>query len=144
LPEWQQEFLKADVNEHASTWEESISNAEALETAELALDERAPAKRNIKEGEITAPTSKLPPKKKAKKEEKAPFCCKSHGSGQGGGLQISSIHANVHDQSESCPSFSDQLARPDDVILVGEVECSVDTQKAKHLKCFALCFPILS
>jgi hypothetical protein len=54
-----------------------------LETAELALAEPAPAKRNIKEGEITAPTSKLPPKKKAKKEEKSPFCCKLHGSGQG-------------------------------------------------------------
>jgi hypothetical protein len=83
LPEWQQEFLKADVNEHASTWEETISKAEALETAELALAERAPAKRNVEDGEITAPTSELPPKKKAKKEEKTPFCCKSHGSGQG-------------------------------------------------------------
>jgi hypothetical protein len=83
LPEWQQEFLKVDINEHASTWEEIISKAEALETAELALAERAPAKRNIEDGEITAPTSKLPPKKKAKKEEKTPFCCKLHGSGQG-------------------------------------------------------------
>jgi hypothetical protein len=83
LPEWQQEFSKVDINEHASTWEEKISKAEALETAELALAERAPAKRNIKEGEITAPTSKLPPKKKAKKEEKSPFYCKLHGSGQG-------------------------------------------------------------
>jgi hypothetical protein len=59
LPEWQQEFLKADINEHASTWEEIISKAEALETAELALAERAPAKRNVEEGEI-APTSKHP------------------------------------------------------------------------------------
>jgi hypothetical protein len=83
LPKWQQEFLKVDINEHASTWEEIISKAEALETAELALAERAPAKRNVKEGEITAPTSKLPPKKKAKQEEKTPFCCKLHGSGQG-------------------------------------------------------------
>jgi hypothetical protein len=54
-----------------------------LETAELALAEQAPAKRNIEEGEMTAPTSKLPPKKKAKKEEKTPFYCKLHGSGQG-------------------------------------------------------------
>jgi hypothetical protein len=83
LPEWQQEFLKADINEHASTWEETISKAEALETADLALAEQAPAKRNVKDGEITTPTSKLPPKKKAKKEEKTPFCCKLHGSGQG-------------------------------------------------------------
>jgi hypothetical protein len=84
LPKWQQEFLKVDVNEHASTWEEIISKAEALETAELALAERAQAKRNIEEGEIATPTSKLPPKKKAKIEEKSPcFCCKSHGSGQG-------------------------------------------------------------
>jgi hypothetical protein len=83
LPEWQQEFLKADINEHASTWEEIISKAEALETAESALAERAPAKRNVEDGEITAPTSKLPPKKKAKKEEKTPFHCKLHGSGQG-------------------------------------------------------------
>jgi hypothetical protein len=83
LPEWQQEFLKVDINEHASTWEEIISKAEALETAELALAERVPAKRNIKDGKITAPTSKLPPKRKAKKEEKTPFCCKLHGSGQG-------------------------------------------------------------
>jgi hypothetical protein len=56
---------------------------EALETTELALAERAPAKRNIEEGEIAAPRSKLPLKKKAKKEEKSPFCCKLHGSGQG-------------------------------------------------------------
>jgi hypothetical protein len=53
LPEWQQEFLKAHVNEHASTWEEIISKAEALETAELAFAERAPSKRNIEDGEIT-------------------------------------------------------------------------------------------
>jgi hypothetical protein len=82
LPEWQQEFLKVDINEHASTLEEIIFKAEALETAELALAERVPAKRNIEEGEI-APTSKLPLKKKAKKEEKSPFYCKLHGSGQG-------------------------------------------------------------
>jgi hypothetical protein len=37
------------------------------------------------------------------------------------------------------------LARPDHVILVGEVEGSVaDMQKTKQLKHFALCFPILS
>jgi hypothetical protein len=72
LPKWQLEFLKADINEHASAWVETISKAEALETAELALAEQAPAKRNIKLGEIT-PTSKLPPKKKVKKEEKSPF-----------------------------------------------------------------------
>jgi hypothetical protein len=83
LPKWQQEFLKVDINEHASTWEETISKAEALETAELALAERAPAKRNIEEREIAAPTSKHSPKKKAKKEKKSPFCCKLHGSGQG-------------------------------------------------------------
>jgi hypothetical protein len=72
LPEWRQEFLKADVNEHASTWEEIISKAEALETAELALAERVPAKRDIEDGETTAPTSKLPPKKKIKKERRLP------------------------------------------------------------------------
>jgi hypothetical protein len=84
LPEWQQEFLKVDINEYASTWEEIISKAEALETAELALAERAPTKRSIdeEEGEIT-PTSNPSPKKKAKKEEKTPFYCKLHGSGQG-------------------------------------------------------------
>jgi hypothetical protein len=55
-----------------------------LETAELALAERAPTKRSIdeEEGEIT-PTSNPSPKKKAKKEEKTPFYCKLHGSGQG-------------------------------------------------------------
>jgi hypothetical protein len=82
LPEWQQEFLKMDINEYASTWEEIISKAEALETAELALAERAPAKRSIDEdGEITE--SKPSPKKKAKKEEKTPFFCKLHGKDQG-------------------------------------------------------------
>jgi hypothetical protein len=51
----------------------------------------------------------------------------------------------VHDQSEACHGVSDQLARPDHVILVGEIDGSVvDLQEVKQLKCFALRFPILS
>jgi hypothetical protein len=78
LPDWQQEFLKTDINEYSSTWEEIISKAEALETAELAVAERAPAreKRDYEEGEI-ASASKPSPNKKKKRDDpegKSRFC----------------------------------------------------------------------
>jgi hypothetical protein len=47
-----------------------ISKAEALETAELALAEQAPAKRNVEEGEIATPMSKLPPKRRPRKKRR--------------------------------------------------------------------------
>jgi hypothetical protein len=84
LPNWQQEFLKMDINEYSSTWEEIISKAEALETAEIALAEKAPAKRDIEEGEI-APATKPSPSKKAKTTQdkpQGPWFCKLHGTGQ--------------------------------------------------------------
>jgi hypothetical protein len=81
MPDWQQEFLKTGINEYSSSWEEILSKAEALETAEIAIAESAPAKednkRTIEDGEI-APASKPSPKKKVKKS----FFCKLHGPDQ--------------------------------------------------------------
>ena len=79
MPEWQQEFLKSSINEYNSTWEDIISKAEALETAEVAIAESAPAneKRDLEEGEIASAT-KPSPKKKAKKS----FYCRLHGPDQ--------------------------------------------------------------
>jgi hypothetical protein len=59
LPEWQQEFLMVDINEHASTWEETISKAEALETAELALAERRRKEMSKKERQLLQRASSL-------------------------------------------------------------------------------------
>jgi hypothetical protein len=85
LPEWQQEFLKTDINEYGSTWEEILSKAEALETAENAVAERAPAKRALEEGEVATATNPSPIKKAKKATDKSqgPFFCKIHGAGQG-------------------------------------------------------------
>jgi hypothetical protein len=81
MPDWQQEFLKTGINEYSSSWEEILSKAEALETAEIAIAELAPAKdddkRAIEDGEV-APATKPSPKKKAKKS----FFCKMHGPDQ--------------------------------------------------------------
>ena len=86
LPDWQQEFLKTGINEYSSTWEEIISKAEALETAEQAITERVTAKRSLEEGEIPSDDAPKPSsKKKAKKsgdgKSSGPFC-KLHGAGQ--------------------------------------------------------------
>ena len=79
LPDWQQEFFKTDINEYSSSWPVILAKAEALEQAEAAITEYAPAKddkRNREEGEI--PNSKQPAKKKAKTN----FYCKMHGPDQ--------------------------------------------------------------
>jgi hypothetical protein len=81
MSDWQQEFLKTGINEYSSTWEEILSKAEALETAEIAIAESAPTKddnkHTIEDGEI-APATKPSPKKKVKKS----FFCKMHGPDQ--------------------------------------------------------------
>ena len=80
LPDWQQEFLKTGINEYSSTWEDILTKAEALETAEAAVVEMTTTKddkREYEEGEI-APATKPSPKKKAK----ASYFCKMHGAGQ--------------------------------------------------------------
>jgi hypothetical protein len=55
LPDWQQEFLKTDINEYSSSWPVILAKAEALEQAEAAIAEYAPAKddkRDQEEGGI--------------------------------------------------------------------------------------------
>ena len=55
LPDWQQEFLKTDINEYSSAWPEILAKAEALEQAEAAIAEYAPAKdlkRDREDGKI--------------------------------------------------------------------------------------------
>ena len=42
-PDWQQEFLKTGINKYSSTWVEILAKAEALEQAEVAIAEMAPA-----------------------------------------------------------------------------------------------------
>jgi hypothetical protein len=44
LPNWQQDFLKTGINKYSSTWPEMLSKAKALERAEVAMAELAPAK----------------------------------------------------------------------------------------------------
>ena len=77
MPDWQQEFVKTGIDERSSAWEEILTKAEAMESAEIANAERAPAreKRDFEDGEVT-PTSKPPPKKK----KKPTFFCRSHGA----------------------------------------------------------------
>jgi hypothetical protein len=78
-PDWQQEFLKTDINEYSSSWPDILAKAEALEQAEAAIAEYAPAKdpkRDHEDGEIS--TNKPPLKKKAK----TAFYCKMHGPDQ--------------------------------------------------------------
>jgi hypothetical protein len=67
LPDWQQEFLKTGINEYSLAWPEILAKAEALEQAEVAIAELAPAKeikRDREEGEI--PLTKPSLKKKTK------------------------------------------------------------------------------
>ena len=67
LPDWQQQFLKTGINEYSSTWPKILSKAEALEQAEVAIAEMAPAKdgkRDREEGEVALPKPTL--KEKAK------------------------------------------------------------------------------
>jgi hypothetical protein len=76
-PDWQQEFLKNGINEYSTNWEDILSKAEALETAEATIAERAPAKdnkREMEEGE-TAPATRPSSAKRIKKT----FFCKLHG-----------------------------------------------------------------
>jgi hypothetical protein len=72
--------LKTGINEYSSSWVQILSKAEALETAEVAIAELAPVKKEEKhereEGEV--PSHKSPPKKKAKTS----FYCKMHGPDQ--------------------------------------------------------------
>ena len=79
-PDWQQEFLKTGINEYSSTWPEILSKAEALEQAEVAIAESAPAKeakRDREDGEV--PTTGKPA---LKKKVKTSFFCKMHGPDQ--------------------------------------------------------------
>ena len=61
-------------------WEEIPTKAEALENAEIATAECAPAseKRNLEDGEV-APASKPSPQQKGKQA----FFCRLHGTDQG-------------------------------------------------------------
>jgi hypothetical protein len=55
MPDWQQEFLKTGINKYSSTWPKILAKAEALEQAEVAMAESAPAKepkRDREEGEV--------------------------------------------------------------------------------------------
>jgi hypothetical protein len=49
--DWQQEFLKNGINEYSTNWEDILSKAEALETAEAAIAEQARVRDNKREME---------------------------------------------------------------------------------------------
>jgi hypothetical protein len=79
LPYWQREFLKTDINEYSLSWPEILAKAEALEQAEAAIAEFAPAKdakRDQEDGKIPLA------KPSSKKEAKTSFFCKMHGLDQ--------------------------------------------------------------
>jgi hypothetical protein len=73
LPNWQHEFLKTNINEYSPSWPEILSKAEALEQAEAAITEFAPAKDakcDQEDGEVQ------PTKPATKKNAKTTFFCK--------------------------------------------------------------------
>jgi hypothetical protein len=80
MPDWQQEFLKTEINEHSSSsWNKILSKAEALEQAELAivkLTSTKETKREREDGEVVS-DSKPSAKKKAKPSF---FCDQKHNS----------------------------------------------------------------
>jgi hypothetical protein len=110
-PDWQQEFLKTDINEYSSSWPIILAKAEALEQAEAAIAEYAPApkdpKRDREDGEI--PTPKQP----AKKKTKTNFYCKMHGPDQRhntDGCKV--INAEIERLKGRKPTFNNQQQGP--------------------------------
>jgi hypothetical protein len=77
-PERQQAFLKTGINECSSTWEETLTKAEALENAEVPIAESKATrgKRSLEEGEVALATQQPSKKKKPKPS----FYCKLHGA----------------------------------------------------------------
>jgi hypothetical protein len=106
-PDWQQEFLKTGINEYSSSWDQILSKAEALETAEIAVTELAPVKKEEKhereEGEM--PSHKSQPKKKAKTS----FYCKMHGPDQRHNTEnCKVINAEIEKLKGRKPSYNNQ------------------------------------
>ena len=104
LPDWQQEFLKTGINEYSSTWPEILPKAEALEQAEVAMAESAPAKESKcdrEEGEIP------PVKPSSKKKAKTSFFCKMHGPDQRHNTEgCKVINAEIERLKGRKPSFN--------------------------------------
>jgi hypothetical protein len=81
-PEWQQDFLKTGINEYSSTWVEILAKAEALEQAEVAIAEMAPAPDQQQGTKHDREAAEIAPKEGSKKKAKTAFYCKMHGPDQ--------------------------------------------------------------
>jgi hypothetical protein len=109
-PDWQQEFLKTDINKYSLSWPVILAKVEALEQAEAAIAEYAPAKddkHDREEGEIANP------KQPAKKEAKMNFYCKMHGPDQRhntDGCKV--INAKIERLKGRKPSFNSNQQGP--------------------------------
>ncbi len=69
-PDWQQEFLKTGINEYSSTWVEILAKAEALEQAEVAIAEMAPAPDQQQGTKHDREAGEIAPKEGSKKKAK--------------------------------------------------------------------------
>jgi hypothetical protein len=104
-PDWQQEFLKTGINEYSSTWEQMLSKAEALEQAEGAIAELAPAKEDKHDREEGDNAPRSPPAKKQKKS----FYCRMHGPDQRHNTDdCKVINAEIEKLKGKKPSFNNQ------------------------------------
>jgi hypothetical protein len=81
-PEWQQEFLKTGINKYSSTWVEILVKAKALEQAEVAIAEMAPASDQQQGTKHDQEAGEIAPKEGSKKKAKTAFYCKMHGPDQ--------------------------------------------------------------